>query len=94
LELGKIVPDTQRRFVQIAERIVSEEKVPAVVPGCTELPLFFDEIQMPVPNIDESSPKLCVKYLRVYVDNQAANSAVCSSVIRCSLSRMSDSSRL
>lgn len=52
LELGKIIPETQRRFCQIAERMIREEQVQAVVLGCTELPLIFDKIQLPVPYID------------------------------------------
>lgn len=52
LELGKIMPDTQRRFCQIAERMILEEQVQAVVLGCTELPLIFDKIHLPVPYID------------------------------------------
>lgn len=52
LELGKVMPDTQRRFCQIAERMIREEQVQAVVLGCTELPLIFDKIQLSVPYID------------------------------------------
>jgi len=59
LELGKVVPYTQRRFQQIAERMIREEKVQAVVLGCTELPLIFGGIQLSVPYID---------VMRVHID--------------------------
>ncbi len=59
LELGRVVPDTQRRFQQIAERMIREEQVQAVVLGCTELPLAFEGIKLPVPYID---------VMRVHID--------------------------
>lgn len=52
LELGKIVPDTQDAFRQTAMRLIEEEKVQAIVLGCTELPLIFGDINLPVPYID------------------------------------------
>lgn len=52
LEFGKVLPETQRAFKEIAERIIREEHVHAVVLGCTELPLIFDGVELPVPYID------------------------------------------
>ncbi len=52
LEFGKVLPETQRAFKEIAERIIREEQVQAVVLGCTELPLIFDGVELPVPYID------------------------------------------
>lgn len=52
LELGKVMPDTRSKFQKIAERIIEEERVHAIVLGCTELPLVFNEIRLPVPYID------------------------------------------
>lgn len=52
LEFGKILPNTQQKFKEIAERIILEEQVQAVVLGCTELPLIFDGVELPVPYID------------------------------------------
>lgn len=52
LELGKVLPETQRTFKEIAERIIREEQVQAVVLGCTELPLIFDGVELTVPYID------------------------------------------
>ena len=52
LELGRIVPDTQEAFRQTAMRLIEEEQVQAIVLGCTELPLIFDGIELPVPYID------------------------------------------
>ena len=52
LELGKVLPETQQSFRKIVERIIQEEKVQAVVLGCTELPLVFRDIELSVPYID------------------------------------------
>lgn len=52
LEFGKVLPETQRAFKEIAERIICEEQVQAVVLGCTELPLIFNGVELPVPYID------------------------------------------
>ncbi len=52
LEFGKILPETQCAFKEIAERIIREEQVQAVVLGCTELPLIFDGVELMVPYID------------------------------------------
>lgn len=52
LEFGKVLPETQRTFKEIAERIIREEQAQAVVLGCTELPLIFDGVELPVPFID------------------------------------------
>ena len=52
LEFGSVLPETQRSFKKIAERIIREEQVQAVVLGCTELPLIFDGVELPVPYID------------------------------------------
>ena len=52
LEFGKVLPETQHAFKEIAERIIREEQVQAVVLGCTELPLIFDGVELPVPYID------------------------------------------
>ncbi len=52
LELGQVVPKTRQAFAEIAERVIRDEKVDAVVLGCTELPLIFDGVALPVPCID------------------------------------------
>lgn len=52
LEFGKVLPETQRMFKEIAERIIREEQVQAVVLGCTELPLIFGGVELPAPYID------------------------------------------
>ncbi len=59
LEFGKVMPETQQRFKEITERIICENQVQAVVLGCTELPLLFREIKLPVPYID---------VMRVHID--------------------------
>lgn len=52
LEFGKVLPETQRTFKKISERIICGEQVQAIVMGCTELPLVFDGVELPVPYID------------------------------------------
>ncbi len=52
LEFGKVLPETQQTFRKIVDRIIREEKVQAVVLGCTELPLVFRDIELSVPYID------------------------------------------
>ena len=52
IEFGRVMPETQQTFREIADRIIQEKKVQAVVLGCTELPLVFRGIQLPVPYID------------------------------------------
>jgi len=52
LEYGKVLPETQKVFKEIAERIIREERVQAIVLGCTELPLIFSGVVLPVPYID------------------------------------------
>lgn len=59
LELGKIMLDTQTEFCRIAEQMIHEEKIQALVLGCTELPLIFDKIKLSVPYID---------VMRVHID--------------------------
>ncbi len=52
LEFGKVLSETQRAFKDIAERIIREEQVQAIVLGCTELPLIFGGVELPVLYID------------------------------------------
>ena len=47
-----MVPKTCQAFVEIAERVIRDEKVDAVVLGCTELPLIFEGVELPAPYID------------------------------------------
>lgn len=52
LELGQVVPETQKRFCGICERLVSEEQAQAIVLGCTELPLILNDSLLSVPCFD------------------------------------------
>ncbi len=47
-----MLPETQGAFKDIAERIIREEQVQAIVLGCTELPLIFGGVELTVPYID------------------------------------------
>ncbi len=52
LELGKVLPKTVGELKAIAGRLVREEGADAVVLGCTELPLAFEGVELPVPKLD------------------------------------------
>ncbi len=47
-----MLPETQQAFKEIAKRIIKEKQVQAIVLGCTELPLIFKGVELPVPYID------------------------------------------
>ena len=59
LEFGKVLPKTQSTFKEIAERIIREERVQAIVLGCTELPLIFDSVELPV---------LCIDVMQIHIN--------------------------
>lgn len=52
LELGHVIPETQMHFCDICNRLISEEKVQAIVLGCTELPLILNNGLLSVPCFD------------------------------------------
>ena len=52
LELARVVPETQQSFCSIAERLVYDENVQAIVLGCTELPLILNDSLTAVPCLD------------------------------------------
>lgn len=52
LELAQIVPTTQQKFRAITDRLVSDERVQAIVLGCTELPLILNDSLTAVPCLD------------------------------------------
>ena len=52
LGLGTMHPETQKRFCEIAERLVREEGAEAIVLGCTELPMILNSSLLPVPCMD------------------------------------------
>lgn len=52
LEFGKVMPTTQLEFKEIAECIIREKQVQAIVLGCTELPLIFKDVELSVSYIN------------------------------------------
>ena len=52
LELAQVVPETQQRFCEIADRLVENEHAQAIVLGCTELPLILNDNLTKVPCLD------------------------------------------
>lgn len=52
LENGIVKKETKRKFKQIANRIIDEDKVDGIILGCTELPLVFNELQLTVETLD------------------------------------------
>jgi len=52
LELGIVNKETQAEFIKIVERMKVEEGIQAIVLGCTELPMLFNNHEMPVACLD------------------------------------------
>lgn len=52
LEYGIVTASTQERLKDIANRLIQEEQAEAIILGCTELPLAFDGIALPVEKMD------------------------------------------
>ena len=59
LELAQVLPETQKRLVEIAERLVAEERVQAIVLGCTELPVILNDTLLSVP---------CLDVMKIHID--------------------------
>lgn len=52
LELGIVKDKTRAEFIKIINRMKNEDKIQAIVLGCTELPLLFKGIDPPVECLD------------------------------------------
>lgn len=52
LEHGIISAETQKRMLQIVQRMRDEDNIEAIVLGCTELPLIFKDTILAVPALD------------------------------------------
>ena len=52
LEHGIVRPETQAEFLKIIQKMTVESGIDAVVLGCTELPLLFDGVILPIPCLD------------------------------------------
>lgn len=52
LELGIVIPQTQKGLCRIVDRLVREESIQAVVLGCTELPAILDNEVTCAPCLD------------------------------------------
>ena len=52
LEQGVVREETRTDFLHILRRMQAEEHIPAVLLGCTELPLLFEGVATPVPCLD------------------------------------------
>ncbi|KGA23841.1 aspartate racemase [Pectobacterium brasiliense] len=52
LEQGVIKPETRADFVNIVQRMKKEKGIDAVILGCTELPLLFSDVLLPVVGLD------------------------------------------
>lgn len=52
LELGQVLPQTQTHFAEITQRLIDSQPVDALILGCTELPLIFRDLPLPVPKVD------------------------------------------
>lgn len=52
LEIGYVNTKTQAAFLDIIARMKNEEKIEAVILGCTELPLLLKDLDLPVRPLD------------------------------------------
>ena len=52
LELGIVKDETRAEFIKIINRMKQEDKIQAVILGCTELPLLLKGIELPVDCLD------------------------------------------
>lgn len=52
LELGIVKDKTRAEFIKIINRMKQEDKIQAIILGCTELPLLFKGIESPVECLD------------------------------------------
>lgn len=52
LEYGKVTQESCDKMKSISMRMINEENVEAIVLGCTELPLIFDKLSIPVDKMD------------------------------------------
>jgi len=60
LELGLVTKATESRFCEIIQRMKDEEKVEAVVLGCTELPLILS---------NKNSQVICVDSMQIHIQS-------------------------
>lgn len=52
LELGIVKKDTLQGFQKIIKRMMEDERIEAIILGCTELPLLLNDEVSPVPCLD------------------------------------------
>lgn len=52
LEHGIISKETQEQMLEIVERMQTEDNIEAIVLGCTELPLIFNNMVLAIPTLD------------------------------------------
>lgn len=52
LELGIVKDDTVSDFLAIIRRMKEEERIQAIILGCTELPLLFQHVELPIACLD------------------------------------------
>lgn len=52
LEKGIVKERTQQQFIKIINRMISENKIDGIILGCTELPIAFNNLNLPVDILD------------------------------------------
>lgn len=52
LERGIVSPETRDNFIAVIRKMQSKDNIDAVVLGCTELPLLFADVVLPVKALD------------------------------------------
>lgn len=67
LEKGIVKEETQYQFVKIINRMINENKIDGIILGCTELPLVFNNLHLPVDILD--AMKIHIKQLVTMIEN-------------------------
>ncbi|WP_261464752.1 aspartate/glutamate racemase family protein [Serratia marcescens] len=52
LERGIVLSETREKFVSIIQRMYRDDGIEAIILGCTELPILFADIALPVKSLD------------------------------------------
>ena len=65
LELGIVKEETLREFINIVDKMIDKDEIDGLILGCTELPLLFKGVKMPVQLLDtmEIHIKAIVDYM-------------------------------
>lgn len=67
LEKGIVKEETQHQFVKIINQMINENKIDGIILGCTELPLAFNNLNLPIDILD--AMEIHIKQLISMIEN-------------------------